>query len=236
MLQKSQELIDEIIKDINKLSGKHGSAEIFSDWVTMIALKIQHNCYIYQFERNKWHEEERIDAYNSILAKHKRITDKYNEKELNIFFKMYDNFKSALETEIWDYLGEIFMGLSNSPDKKKMGQCFTPFNLSVLIARLSVGEEVNGEKPFTINEPTCGAGGMIIAMAKTLWDKNINPQKCMVVVAQDLSLLCVYMTYVQLSMLGINAKVAQGDVLSEPYIENYPKDRVFETPKCLGMF
>jgi len=42
------------------------------------------------------------------------------------------------------------------------------------------------------------------------------------------------MTYVMLSLLGINAVVAQGDTLTEPYYPGYPKDRVFRTPANKG--
>lgn len=77
---------------------------------------------------------------------------------------------------------------------------------------------------------------MIISVAKLLFDKGINYQINMKVVAQDLNILCVYMTYIQLSLMGVDAIVAQGDTLSEPYIENYPKDRIFRTPKNLKLF
>lgn len=50
------------------------------------------------------------------------------------------------------------------------------------------------------------------------------------VIAQDLDWNGVYMTYVQLSLLGIDAIVAQGNTLQEPYIDGYPQERVFYTP------
>ena len=65
-----------------------------------------------------------------------------------------------------------------------------------------------------MHEPSTGGGGIIIAAAKVLKDRGLNYQKCLKVVAQDLDWKGVYMTYVQLSLLGIEATVIQGDSLS----------------------
>ena len=48
------------------------------------------------------------------------------------------------------------------------------------------------------------------------------------VVAQDLDWRGVYMTYVQCSILGIKAKICQGDTLSEPIVKE--EHRIFYTP------
>lgn len=75
---------------------------------------------------------------------------------------------------------------------------------------------------------------MIIAMAATLKDKGYNYQACMKVIAQDLDWKGVYMTYTQLSLIGIDAIVVQGDTLLEPYTDNYPRSRVFRTLRNMG--
>ena len=76
---------------------------------------------------------------------------------------------------------------------------------------------------------------MIIAFADILKRKGFNYQKCMKVVAQDLDWKGVYMCYVQLSLLGIDAVVVQGDTLKEPYTDNYPRSRIFRTPRNMGL-
>ena len=221
---KNEKIINEIVKDINNLSGKHSSFEIFSDWVTMCAISIQNGCYL--IHNDIWEGREKI---------FKELAKKYSEKEIKVIFNLYGKLLDAFENDRWDYLGEIFMRLNNSADKKKMGQCFTPFSVSLLNAMLTL-KDIETKKTFSLYEPTCGAGGMIISVAKLLFDKGINYQTNMKVVAQDLNILCVYMTYIQLSLMGVDAIVAQGDTLSEPYIENYPKDRIFRTPKNLKLF
>lgn len=55
------------------------------------------------------------------------------------------------------------------------------------------------------------------------------------VVAQDLDWLAVYMTYIQLSLYGIDAIVCQGDTLMQPYKSGYPRRRVLRTPRNAGL-
>jgi hypothetical protein len=101
---------------------------------------------------------------------------------------------------------------------------------------MTIPKNVSEEQPFIINEPSTGGGGMIIAAARVLKDRGINPQRCMEVVAQDLDWKGVYMTYVQLSLLGIKATVVQGDTLCEPFDERkYSPERVLYTPARKGL-
>ena len=76
---------------------------------------------------------------------------------------------------------------------------------------------------------------MIIAAAMELKSKGMNYQDKLEVVAQDLDWNCVYMCYVQLSLLGINAVVVQGDTLHEPHDKDVPKQRVMATPMKKGV-
>ena len=73
---------------------------------------------------------------------------------------------------------------------------------------------------------------MIIAAARVLKERGLNYQRCMKVTAQDLDWNSVYMTYVQLSLLGIDAEVIQGNTLSDSMPE--PK-QIFLTPNRMGM-
>lgn len=87
----------------------------------------------------------------------------------------------------------------------------------------------------TLNEPSCGSGGMVIATARAMLEKGIDYQKKLKVIAQDLDWKAVYMCYVQLSLYGIDAEVIQGNTLTDPYKTAYPCERVFKTPKKMGI-
>lgn len=100
---------------------------------------------------------------------------------------------------------------------------------------LTLPDTIDENKKLSLCEPTCGSGGMVIAAAQVLQEKGINYQRVLDVVCQDLDWTAVYMCYVQLSLLGVKAIVAQGNTLSEPYTANHPKEKVFYTPAKRGL-
>ena len=77
---------------------------------------------------------------------------------------------------------------------------------------------------------------MIIAACKALQDAGVNYQRRLKVTAQDLDWKGVYMTYLQLSLIGCQARVIQGDTLMEPYDKTRtPRDRILLTPAWMGV-
>lgn len=210
---------DEILKILHSLSGSNSPFELFNDWVTCMALSIANTCTV--IHDKVWKERE--ESYVAIM-------NKYNEKTTSAFAEMMAFLVEALE-EITDVLGAVYM--KGEMGNKATGQFFTPFNISELTADLGV-RDFPKEEIITLNEPSCGGGGMIIATAKRLHDMGVDYQKRMRVVAQDLDWRSVCMCYVQLSFLGIDAIVVQGDTLSDPFREGYDRTRVFRTPRNMG--
>ena len=212
-----------ITKMIQQLSGKHSPYAVFSDWMTMLALSIANTCTVIHGKIY----QEREDWYTSIMKK-------YNEKEFLVFTEMTAYLIEALEEEMTDILGGVFM--QSGAGNGRLGQFFTPFHLSELCAKLGFDESqlVDDGKKLKVNEPSSGGGSMVIAVAKTLHERGINYQKKMKVVAQDLDWLGVFMSYIQFSFLGIDAIVVQGDTLCEPYVLGYPEGRILRTPRNMG--
>ncbi len=195
----------ELIDRINRMSGRYSGYEIFSDWVKMSALSIANSCLLFHGRIWKHREQEYLDTAH-----------KYRPEELDQFCEMFGLLADALTEDIRDVLGDIYMraGLGS----KLAGQFFTPFHVSELCARLDIAmADPNSRDPITLLEPSCGGGGMVIAAAKTLQGKGVDFQRRLRVVAQDLDWKGVYMCYLQLSLLGIRARVVQGDTLCEPY-------------------
>lgn len=213
---------DEIIKRISSFNGKYSPYSVFYDWVTCCALAITNACSIHHDEVWKKREQEYMQTIN-----------KYDKKEQEIFSEMFVMLVDAYEERIEDVLGDVYM--KSGCYNKALGQFFTPYHLAELTAQVGLGE-IKTDEILPINEPSVGGGANIIAVAKILNDRNINYQKIMKVTAQDLDWLAVYMSYVQFSMLGIDARVVQGDTLCEPYDgNNYPPERIFDTPKAKGV-
>lgn len=213
----------EIVKSIQKMSGKYAPDMIFTDWVQCCAIAIQNSVCMIHDSVWKNREEQYMNTIN-----------KYNIEERKEFANMLNLLVGAFEENISDILGEIYM--ESGCGSKQTGQFFTPFHLSKLTAELNL-VNVSEKNKLDINEPSVGGGGMIIATVLVLKEKGINYQRCMRVTAQDLDWRSVYMAYVQFSLLGIDAEVVQGDTLSEPYIQGkqYPKERIFRTPNRMGV-
>ena len=215
-----------IIRMLRAMSGGKLPKEVFIDWIECLALTIQNGCCI--VKDHTWHEREEqylrcIRSYG--IGSEKDVQEKFGQMAAMLVM--------AMEQEVQDVLGDIYME-AGFEDKGK-GQFFTTFNISYLGAQMTLGEE-DRSRTITLHEPAAGTGGMIIAVAKVLQDRGINYQRCLKVEAQELSWNAVYMCYVQLSLLGIDAVIAQGNSLTEPYTgTGYPPGRVFYTPKRMGM-
>lgn len=211
-----------IIADmIIEISGHRSPYQVFYDWCTCMAMAFQNSCDMFKDSEIYKHHEE---LYQNTIKQ-------YSKEEQEKLYEMTGRLFLAFENEISDYLGGIYMeaGCGN----KYVGQFFTPFHLSELAAKLGVD---GTDKDYHMNEPSCGGGAMILATAKVLSDYGINFQKRLKVVAQDLDWLGVYMTYIQCSILGIDAIVVQGDTLKEPYVKGYSSKRILRTPKHMGAF
>lgn len=215
--------IGEIVKIIKSVSGQYSPHQVFSDWVCMMALSIANSCTLH---RNKVYQD-REDTF-------KLVASKYSETDYEKLAEATAYLIEEME-EPRDVLGEIYMG--GGFGSKSAGQFFTPFHLSEVMAELVYGKNLiranNGKYPM--HEPSCGAGGMIIALANIMRRDGINYQRELEVIAQDLDWNCVYMCYVQLSLMGISAVVVQGNTLGEPYSKETPESRVLYTPKKRGV-
>lgn len=187
------------------MSGKYSAYEIFSDWVRCMALSISNS--VTPFHDSLWQERE--DEYLTTM-------NKYPPEERNQLCEMTAWLIETLDEGPDDVLGDIYM--KSGMGSKAAGQFFTPFHLSELCAKLSINMDIlQADDLIKLNEPSCGGGGMIIAVARVLKEAGINYQQKLDVIAQDLDWKGVYMCYVQLSLLGIRAICVQGDTLIDPY-------------------
>lgn len=210
---------EEIVKKIIAISGKYSPYQVFKDWCEMYAISIQNACVwvkddIYQ---------EREKTFNTIFSK-------YKENEQELFRDITALYPIALGHDMTDVLGEIYM--ESGSGSKMTGQFFTPFKVSEAVAELNE-EKFKKDGIIKLYEPTVGSGGMIIASVKLMQKMNIDYQNRLKVICQDLDWLPVYMSYIQISMLGVDAIVFQGDALTDT-LDSVDKRCIFRTPKNLG--
>ena len=185
---------NEFIKLIESHCYEFQAWELFTDFCKMTAISL------YQpFLKSEELEKEYL-----------KTISKYNKKVSEIFPKLLSYLVMGLEDKMGDFLGECFMNLKLN--SKYKGQFFTPYHISSFMATI-IGETT--EEKERITEPCVGSGGMIIARAEVISKKHdLAYQNIMEVHAVDVDLLCVHMSYIQFSLLGLSAEVVHGNSLS----------------------
>lgn len=209
----------EIVKKINEMAKYYSAHQVFRDWIEVYALAIANTC-----------EPEGTVVWNKREQQYLSTIGKYQEQEILGFTELGGMLTLALEDSMSDILGSVYMGLETS--SKVTGQFFTPDNISRLVSKMMDENIVSTEDVITLHEPTCGSSGMIIAYARALRDKGINYQRLLDIKASDIDFACVYMSYIQLSLLGIKAVIARQDSL---LWEKVPQEHIFVTPARKGM-
>lgn len=198
-----------IVKSLNALGQSIGVETVFRDWCECSALTIANSIDV--IHGSLW--ERREKRYLDVIARYKE--DVYE------FVGMLARLTQAFEIDPWcDHLGRIYMECFGG--NKNLGQCFTPPAVCEACAKLI--DVPKDHEPHTLYEPACGGGAMIIAYLKECHEAGYEYQRLLKIYAADLDALCCHMCYVQLSLLGARATVAQQNALS---LETYD---VFETP------
>lgn len=188
----------EIIKIFDSLIGKHRLDVLFRDFITLAACTISNS-----IDKSQWEQREKL--YMDTVAK-------YEKTEANKFAQILALVISGLSgPKKGDFIGELYMQLEIS--NKHRGQFFTPYNISKMMASL-LGFEPNRQGIVELNEPAVGSGGMIVAYAEQMELAGYNYQTDLRVVCNDIDFDVVKMCYIQLSLLGIDAVVYQGDTIS----------------------
>lgn len=191
-----------IVKMMRSLTYKHDNRTVFTDFVEAAALSIANSVDVHQ-------REAREKRYLEVMRR-------YKPEEVALFPKMLGELVLAMEAEPHDALGMIYGELEIS--NKDAGQFFTPYELCRLMARMLVDDEMKAKVAangyITTQEPACGAGATLIALAQEMKDAGINYQQCLHATAIDIDLRCVHMCFIQCSLLHIPAVIVHGNTLS----------------------
>jgi len=185
------------IRLFNDIAGHRHRYEVFRDFVTLAAISMH----------NAVSPNERLEA--EYLA----LIGRYPKEDAQAFPKLLAELVHLLDVEPYDALGQLYMTLELG--SSHTGQFFTPPELSELMARLAYGDVLSKlDKPFvTVQEPACGAGGMILAFAKEMISAGHNPAERMWAHCQDVDRTAALMCYLQLSLWNIPAVVVVGNTL-----------------------
>lgn len=205
-----------IVKLMREFSHSHNPYTVFSEFVEICALAISNRVDTPQFDARE--------------KRYLEIVGKYKPEEIQRFAAMFAQLQlcyrsrvemlgdpgagSVPDSGLGDVLGELFMALELGNDRA--GQFFTPYSVSTLMAMMTVGDaaSIRAQGFVTMQEPACGAGGMVVATAQAMHHTGVNYPETLHATCVDVDPCCVHMAYVQLSLLGIPAIVVHGNSIS----------------------
>jgi hypothetical protein len=194
----------ELVKLLSHFSTRHSHWQVFSDFCELGALAISNAVDLTQ-------RAQREERYMQIIKG-------YQREEIDRFPHALAQLTLALEAGFSDVLGRTYHDLELH--NKWAGQFFTPYPVCQMMARMTIADcedlkERIAERGFvTAQEPACGSGAMVIALAQEMLAAGVNYQEHLHVTAIDVDAKCVHMAYLQFSLLHIPAIIVHGNTLS----------------------
>ena len=152
-----------------------------------------------------WGLQGNEGQYLRVMAGYDNTRHPTGERPCDYFSFAVGTFMAHMTETNKESLGDIFMEFCGYDG---FGQFFTPSHLSNLLADLTISAQDN--VPIRISDPSCGAGGMLVAAMKNLTLKQASNA---IFVGQDLDHRCCYMTALNLTFFNMNGLVVHGDSL-----------------------
>lgn len=204
--------VQAITKLFQACSYKHDLYTVFSAWCECAAISLRNAADLNGREARE--------------ARYLEIVRKYDKETIETFPQIFGEVAQALEEGPQDILGQVFHGLELHNTAR--GQFFTPYPICKMMAAMLAGspeemKSIIGKRGYMLaQEPACGSGAMIIALAEAVKDAGFNYQKCLHVTAVDIDSRAVHMAYIQFTLLHIPAVVIVGDCLAMKFREEWP--------------
>lgn len=156
-------------------------------------------------------------AHDENEAEYMRIVKacRHPDETMRNMSSMLASLAMALAAEPVDFIGPVFNEVAADAG---MGQFFTPFDVSYLIARMSLPARAealqNGRRFITVQEPACGVGGMVLAANVALREAGFDVSTEVYWHATDVDFRAMAGCYLQLAFTGCSAVVTHGNTLS----------------------
>lgn len=187
------------LRSFKQLAPYRHRYEVWRDFVTMAACALHNG----------------LDKDETREAEYLEIVDRYKAEDQLVFGQLLDKLVVILEAAPRDVLGPLYMELEIA--NKDAGQFFTPPELSEMMAQLTFSSELSkldDQQFITMQEPACGAGGMVLALVKVMIDAGHNPADKLWVQCIDVDRLAALMCYIQLALWHVPAQVVVGNTLT----------------------
>lgn len=183
-----------ILDTIHNLSNNKNTHSVFSDVVI---------CCAYALANASNFSQEREDKFNRIIKSYGNQGVTQFASILAHLFNNYSNKKGS------DILGEVYEELKLN--NEKFGQFFTPLNVCNFMSEITIDKndakkKIKDQGFISVSDPACGSGRLLYSSYLTLLDCGVNSDDILLV-GDDVDLLCSCMTYIQLSLTGASAIV-----------------------------
>lgn len=197
----------EFIRLFNKVGYTKSRYDLFRDFLNLSFFSL---CKL----------SERGERADQLEENYMQVVRSYPEKDLHIIRETMPRLLGLTDIGVnqkMDFLGAVYHDLEIH--NKEVGQFFTPFSVSYMMAKMTLSEQIEHikagrKKHFTLDEPASGAGGMILASAQALEDEGLDSSATMFFRAIDLSEMAFKMTYIQTALRGLCGFVIHGNSLS----------------------
>lgn len=175
------------LKIFNSLCGRFNRWQVWQDFVMVTAIEISN-------ATDKQNAPERTKTYQTIISK-------YSDAEQEKFAELLGEVIMGMEQNLdQDFLGELYMLCELGNDAS--GQFFTPYDVCRCMVEISGESNPAAENAgfFSVADPACGAGALLIAFANLCRRKNICYHDKVLFVAQDIDLTVGLMCYMPESL------------------------------------
>lgn len=194
---------------------------VFEDFCTVCSCSL-HNAFMKVPEMARSCYKELYDKREN---EYLEVVKRYDKNVFGTYFpQILADLTKLLFESPKDYLRTIFMELNLG--KHFNGQFFTPSHICEFMAEITFDENVEksiAEKGYCrVAEPACGSGAMVLGIVQCL--KNRGYEQLggkLYIEATDIDPLCVSMAFIQLSLLGLSARVFHGNSLTQKIFETW---------------
>lgn len=194
----------QFLDTFNSLCYTRNAWEVWADFIIVTACSIANSV------------DHEGDAHDECEKEYAKCVERLGSVETAA--KLFACVVDALEENPeQDFLGNLFMKLNLGNHWK--GQFFTPYHVCKTMAAITADnvESTVADKGWaSVNDPACGAGATLVAMANTLREHGIDYRNHLLFVAQDIDRVAGLMCYIQLSLLGCAGYVVIANTLSNP--------------------
>lgn len=191
--------LKEFLNLLPKVSSSSDQRTIFCDACRLFSLSIRGTVTMGE-------EKEQIEK------EYKEMSEKYGQDGMGKIASLFAYVVEALELKRQDFLGHVQEKIEAT--NKHFGAFYTPDSVSVFMSRIVMdGRGIEHGKIVRINDPSCGAGALLISGVEAFMDAG-GRQGDVLVYGEDLDATACAIFYVQASLLGYAAVVTRRDSLS----------------------